>query len=77
MSQADIIVEIGKKKQQRNQAIFAANAALRALIDEGLKARTKPIEDINTAGLMAHLVQLTEKQEEIGRLTAEIKELEY
>jgi len=79
MSQAELIRQgqIAGKKQERAVAVIAAKAALRSLANAAAYAIPKPVEDINTAELAAHLEQLTAKQEEVQRIDQELSELTY
>ena len=79
MSQTEMIKrgQIEEKKQQRAAAVIAAKAALRSLGDSAVYTRNKPVEEINTAELTAHLEQLIAKQKEVKRIDEEIKELNY
>jgi hypothetical protein len=79
MSQQDMIRqgEIQKRKQEQLLAVTSAKAALRALVNDATYSISKPVSEINTALLSAHLTQLIEKQEEEHRLNEEIKELSY
>lgn len=79
MSQHELIIkgQIAEKKQERVRAVIAAKAALRSLANAAAYALPKPVEDINTAELAAHLQQLTDRQEEVQRLDEEIRELSY
>ena len=79
MSQHDMILQqqIAVKRQERASAVIAAKAALRALSEVAFYARTKPVEEINTAEMTAHLEQLISRQEDVQRIDSEIKELEY
>ena len=71
--------QIQQKKLDHMQVVTEAKAALRALIADASYAQitNKPIPEINTAILQAHLTRLIEKQEEEHRLNEEIKELNY
>lgn len=79
MSQADMIRqgEIQKRKHAQMAAVTAAKAALRALVNDATSSMPKPVADINSALLQAHLTQFAEKQEEWQQLEAAIKDLEY
>ncbi len=79
MSQAEMIKrgQIAEKKQQRANAVIAARAALKALMNAAAYAMSKPVEEYNTAELTAHLEQVAAKQEEVKRIDQEIKDLEY
>lgn len=79
MSQAELIKKgmIAEKRLARSKAQADAKTALRTLSADATYAWNKPVEEIDTAGLMLHLEQLTAKQEEVRRLDAEIRELEY
>ncbi len=79
MSREELIKQgqIQQKKQDRANAVIAAKAALRSLAEDAIYAKAKQVEEINTAELTAHLEQLVLKQEEVQRIDAEIKELEY
>ncbi|MBI5634872.1 MAG: hypothetical protein HZA15_15500 [Nitrospirae bacterium] len=79
MSQTELIKQglILNRKQQRFQAVADAKAALRALINEATYAQDKPVAEMNTVGLQAHLTRLMENQETTRRLDDEIAELEY
>jgi hypothetical protein len=78
MSQADVIRQgdIKKRRLARSMAQAEAKTALRFLINTATAAFGKPVEEINTAELTAHLEQLVAKQEEIKQLDAEINDLE-
>ena len=69
--------QISLKKQARAAAVIAAKTALRSLVQAGIYAQGKPVEEINTAEMAVHLDSLTSKQEEIQAIDQEIKELSY
>lgn len=79
MSQQEMILrgEVQKRKLAQAAALNDAKAALGALITDAVTSRVKPISDINTALLQAHLTRVCEKQKEWEMLEKEIKELEY
>jgi len=79
MSQAEVIknADIQKRKQAQLSAITSAKAALRSLINDAQTSYGKPLADVDTALLQAHLTTVTEKQEEWDRLEKEIKDLDY
>lgn len=59
MSQQDMIRqgEIQKRKQEQLLAVTSAKAALRALVNDATYSISKPVSEINTALLSAHLFQ--------------------
>lgn len=79
MSQQEMILrgEVQRRKQAQLAAVTDAKAALNALINDAVTSKMKPMADINTALLQAHLTRVCEKQEEWEMLEKEIKELEY
>ena len=79
MSQEEIIKQgiILRRKQTMMEAVTAGKASLRSLVNEAVYAKAKSIEEIDTDSLKTHLDNLIRKKEEILKLTAEIRELEY
>lgn len=79
MSQAELIRkgQIGDKKQARMKSVVAARTALGALVNAGVYAQDKRVEDVNSAELTAHLETFIEHQEVIKQLDDEIRGLEY
>jgi alpha-galactosidase/6-phospho-beta-glucosidase family protein len=79
MSQQEFIIrgEVQQRKLAQAAVLNDAKAALGALIVDSVTSKMKPIADINTELLQAHLNRLCEKQKEWNRLEKEIKELEY